>query len=1337
MSAAPRTAPALDRVLICLADVLHTDTHDIETAKPLLALGLDSLAALRLRRLLHEHTGADLPISRFLGPVTALDLAAAVGEQEAAPSTDAHPVEACPITPDDDGAAPFPLTPVQESYWVGRDPSFALGGVATWYHTEHARRLTPGSTPGSEIALLAAAWRRLVVAHPMLRAVVDPDGRQRVLPVADTAARWEPTVDDLRPVAPDARPDALTAIRAHHDHRCLDPARWPLFDLHVVVTADDRLHVLLGLDVLVTDLASHRLVMRQWGELMAEPATALPTPPRSFAALLRDRAEDPGYRRQHRIDADWWAHRVPDLPPGPALPRNRPDAELHGHRFVRHTTELEPARWSALRAGCARHGLSSTAALMATFALTLHRFGAQQPFTLITTLFDRPAVPGVEHVVGDFTSTCPVAVPAPDVAAWSGFAGWAHTVNARFWEDLEHRAVTGVEVLRGRRSTGSRTGPEFPVVFTSGIGLPGGADGPAPDAWLGELVAGVSQTPQVLIDHIVTDQGGRLRVTWDVVDGAFPTGWADGAVAAHGQLLHRLATEPALWDDPTLGWDPTFQPVQPLTARPFRDAAPTLDGPLVAAAEAVPGAAAVLTATGGPVTAGALEARARVTAETLAGAGVGPGDLVAVACPKGPAQIAAILGVARSGAGYVPVEPDWPAPRVASVCAQAQIRHALVTDDAATAWPAEVAVHPLTRDGVIAGSSAGRPAAAAPDELAYVIFTSGSTGQPKGVAIEHRQARTTIDDLVERFRFTPADRVLALSAAGFDLSVFDVFGLLGVGGAMVLPDPDRLRDPQHWLDLCAQHGVTVWNTAPALMEMLVEHAEVDPSAARRALASLRLVMLSGDWIPVPLPDRIRALAPQAEVVSLGGATEASIWSICHPISAVDPSWPSIPYGRALSGQSFWALDGAGRPQPVGEPGELYIGGDGVARGYVGDPQQTAERFAVHPVLGERLYRTGDLGRWRPDGTLQFLGRVDRQVKVRGHRIELGDVEAALGQVPGVRLALAAALPGPDGRPRLVAYAVPAGGGNRIGPSEQELLSALRDRLPSHLLPTRVAVLDALPLTANGKVDHAALPNPFATRRRRDGPRTGHPAHPATEPSAAAVTLPASGHANVPTPRMSRSGPPGWIADALDAAHGEGLDVGLTVLPRSADPEELEAAARWLRRVRTLCADRDLPMRHRLDGPGLVTVHTEGAAHPAGLSHRPSGPEQPPSPVMPSPVSQPDVDDRALTVAISEVFAELLGATPEPTTTFFEAGATSLTLVIAARALAQRLPVPVEVVDLFDAPTVARLAAALATRRPSMPTGATAPALPEPSAAQPADRAARRRAAREALAGDGR
>ncbi|CAM5665662.1 Amino acid adenylation domain-containing protein OS=Streptomyces griseomycini OX=66895 GN=FHS37_002956 PE=4 SV=1 [Streptomyces griseomycini] len=264
--------------------------------------------------------------------------------------------------------------------------------------------------------------------------------------------------------------------------------------------------------------------------------------------------------------------------------------------------------------------------------------------------------------------------------------------------------------------------------------------------------------------------------------------------------------------------------------------------------------------------------------------------------------------------------------------------------------------------------------------------------------------------------------------------------------------------------------MTIWNSVPALMEMFTEHA----LANRLTGLPLRLVMMSGDWIPVTLPGRIRLLLPDAELWSLGGATEASIWSILHPIGEVRDDQVSIPYGKAMRNQRFYVFDGAMRPRPVWVPGDLYIAGTGLARGYLNDEAKTRAAFLHHPVTGERLYRTGDLGRFLPDGTIEFLGRQDFQVKVQGYRIELGEVEASLTQCEGVRAAAVVAAGEQHGPKRLIAYVVLDDGRDD---TEQQITEALRQVVPQHLVPQRILVLDELPLSDNGKVDRAALPAP--------------------------------------------------------------------------------------------------------------------------------------------------------------------------------------------------------------------------------------------------------------------
>ncbi|MFE1027118.1 amino acid adenylation domain-containing protein [Streptomyces sp. NPDC058818] len=1256
----------LARVIDCTAEVLGTSPGEVAPTTPLAALGLESFTAVRLRRRIRERTGCDLPLTAFLGDSATVravaDRVLADRAPEDVPPSGAPGPEAAPGAREH-GGGDFPLTPIQASYLAGRAEGLPLGGVATFYYYEYDR--TPGDTdPLVDVARLETAWNRLITHHPMLRMTVDDRGRQHIL---EAPGPYRIGVTDVRHERAERVRETLSAQRLERSHQNRPTGSWPLFDLHATLLPDGRTRLHVGVDVLLTDLAGWMLLMRQWGRLVDDPAHRLPEPRARFADLQRARVTDPEWAARRARDHAYWAERAPGLPPAPRLPLLRDLADTTPPRFVRSAAELDAGTWAALRARCTEHAVTPTAALLAAFAVVLGRWGAGEQLCLNTTLFDRPEdEAGAEGVVGDFTTTALVGTPPFDPAGWKGFADYATAVNHRFWEDLDHRSVSGVEVIRELRTHTSPTvgAPSHPVVFTSGVGLAG--DGEAPAAWIGREVHGISQTPQVLLDHIVWDEGGRLRLAWDSVEGAFPDGWIQVLLDAYVRLLRTL-TDADAWRDIALGWDPSFHPEEPLDTTPFPTAGPLLHDPAADAARRHPRRPALRTSTT-TVSHARLADNAAATAALLAAHGVGPGDMVAVACEKGAAQITAVLGVSLSGAGYLPVEPTWPAARIAAVCERAGVRHALTGRGVRTDWPDTVTVHRLTAAGRPArGATApAEPAATLavprPDDLAYTIFTSGSTGSPKGVEIQHRAARTTVDDIVDRFAIGPEDRVLALSALSFDLSVFDIYGVLGAGGCLVLPEPARQRDPQHWLEQAGRHGITVWNTAPALLEMLVEYAEMEPEAAATALRTLRLVMLSGDWIPLSLPDRLRRLAPQAKVMSLGGATEASIWSITHPVEHTDPGWRSIPYGRALRAQSFFVLDENGGPCPVGEAGELFIGGDGLARGYTGDPAQTAERFAVHPVLGRRLYRTGDLGRWTADGTIEFLGRVDRQVKIRGHRIELGEVEAVLARHPAVRQCVVSSVRGPDGRPRLVAHLSPRGASEP--PTAEELADALRERLPDYMVPSRFVILDQLPVTANGKIDHAALTAPAGpvaaagadalaagadALRAGSGVSTASAGVPAagtgSEPPGAGLsaadtgvpTADADGPAAVAVERndiRAHSGPAPageeavsvgrspvdgqWAVAAVAEAAALGLEVAVVIRPGGLRADQaLEASARWLRTVAR--ATGSAPVQARLPADGLAEV----VCPPDGRKSTAPAPDA--GPALPSDVSRPDGD----------------------------------------------------------------------------------------------------------------
>jgi amino acid adenylation domain-containing protein len=483
-----------------------------------------------------------------------------------------------------------------------------------------------------------------------------------------------------------------------------------------------------------------------------------------------------------------------------------------------------------------------------------------------------------------------------------------------------------------------------------------------------------------------------------------------------------------------------------------------------------------------------LEARANRIAHHLRRAGAGPEVRVGLSLERGPELVAAMLAILKAGAAYVPLDPAHPPDRLGRMLADSGAAVVLTQESLRerVAAPAGVAVASLdgARDAIAAESAEAPPRTAETRNLAYVIFTSGSTGTPKGIAIAHRGVVSNVVDWTRRFGIGAGDRSILVSSLGFDISVFESLGMLGAGASVAIPGPADLRDPARWAALMRWHGVTVWNSSTALLGMLAEHLDRHPEDAPPAL---RLAFVGGDWIPVALADRLRAHVPGLLPVSMGGVTEVSIYSVIHPIRETDPRWRSVPWGVPMGNQRACMLDPRLRPTPVNVAGEMYLGGVGVARGYVGRPGFTAERFLPDPfagVAGARMYRTGDRARWLGDGTIEFLGRLDAQVKIRGNRVEPGEVEAALRAHLAVERCVVVAREDAPGERRLVAYVV--------GDCDAAALrDHLRRALPEYMVPAAFVAMDALPLSPNGKVDRRALPAPEAVADERPfrAPRT--------------------------------------------------------------------------------------------------------------------------------------------------------------------------------------------------------------------------------------------------------
>lgn len=406
--------------------------------------------------------------------------------------------------------------------------------------------------------------------------------------------------------------------------------------------------------------------------------------------------------------------------------------------------------------------------------------------------------------------------------------------------------------------------------------------------------------------------------------------------------------------------------------------------------------------------------------------GVGPEVRVGICVDRSIDMVTGILGILKAGGAYVPLDPNYPEDRLAFMLADSRVSVLVSQRHLLERIPAHDARRVLLDGDAerIAGQSDETPdAGVSPDNLAYVIYTSGSTGRPKGIALRHRGVVNNLWDLNTSFGIGQDARILAVSALGFDMCVYEVLGTLAAGGSIVIPEAATARDPAYLARVVQRQKVTVWNSAPPLLEMLVDEA----ARTGLRLPSLQVAILGGDWVQVSLPDRLRALAPSVQVVVLGGATEASIHSIVYPVGETDPKWRSIPYGVPMANQKAYIVDPNLQAVPAGVAGELCLGGIGLARGYFEQPGMTAERFLPNPfseVPGDRMYRTGDLARWMRNGNIELLGRIDNQIKIRGHRIELGEIAVALRKHPSVQDTVLVGLPGPDGAKRLVAYVVP-------------------------------------------------------------------------------------------------------------------------------------------------------------------------------------------------------------------------------------------------------------------------------------------------------------------------
>ncbi|NKE60082.1 amino acid adenylation domain-containing protein [Lentzea sp. PSKA42] len=991
-------------------------------------LGGDSIISLQIAARARE-AGLELRIADLFTHQTVQQLAAHTGVAVGSTATAEPLVDLEPLRARVPGLVDaYPLSPMQQGMLFHVLEAPADTAV---YWAQDVRELRGPL----DVAALREAWRIVVGRHPALRTAFVWEGVEEPLQVVIGEVDVPFEVLDWTSVAdPDA---ALDELLDADQRRGFDVTTAPLLRVYVA-DRGDRQWVVFTFHHLYLDGWSIPLV---WDEVIAAYQRQ-PLPPvrpyRDYIAWLQE---------QPAAD-DFWREYLDGFTSPTALPVDR-TTRLHWEQGRRHRELPEDVALS-LEGLARRERVTISAVVQAAWALLLASHSGEDDVVFGLTVSGRPAsLAGVESIVGLFINTLPVRIKVPGDR--TPFEEWLRTVQDGqvAVQRFEHSPLVDIQRVAG-----------VPRLFESIVAvqnLPGGSDDgdDGDDADEFDSPAMLEQGRYPL--KLVVDVDGQLGLLCEYSTGAFDDATVEALLDQLERILTTVAGTPgtpvreiALLDAgqnaEVLSWSSSASremPAAHLAALFGRQVAAHPDRP-------------ALRGGGAELTYAQLDSRASGVAQWLRTQGVGVGTRVGLHLDRSPELIIAMLGVIGAGGGYVPLDPAQGTARLTQMINTAGVELVVTAGE----WPLDVAgmrVLELTD----AEAEGPLPIAGGPDSELYVLFTSGSTGVPKGVSLTHEGvARVCTDPAV---RVEPGDAVSHLAGIGFDTGAFEIWLAL-LNGATLVVGPADLAGRMDVGSFLREHGITASLLTTGLFHQLVE-------TSPDVLDGLRLLVVGGDALQAQHARTARERRPDLRIVNAYGPTETTMTCTIHTLETVGAQ---VPIGRPFAGMRAYVLDPWLQVLPPGVAGELFVGGPGVARGYVGRADLTAERFVPDPTRSsERLYRTGDRGRWRADGTLEFLGRVDDQVKIRGFRVEPGEVEALLAGHEDVRAAAVVAMAsGPGDAKRLIAYVV-------TEVDTYELRAFLRERLPDYLVPSAFVTLDALPLTANGKVDRRALPEPAA------------------------------------------------------------------------------------------------------------------------------------------------------------------------------------------------------------------------------------------------------------------